>query len=255
MRWPQTFFRACRPACHPGPARPPKFTCPPPPSWETQIGAPQRAGCCRGGWEGKSPICWRRRWLRKCKTEKWPQSCCWPPQRTLCVASGLPHRFLALIRAYRRQPGGPPIERLPTVQLLIAELLVLIGEFHEALGEAQRAVQILEAGDLQGRVDNVNLARALTFVGTCQYEHGNNLEALPWFERAVAEIEKGDGIRDRQPPGLGEMPMQRGLVSVADGKVCGGASLVRESGRGRREGGRKWSSSPRHSCGQPSPLG
>jgi hypothetical protein len=43
-----------------------------------------------------------------------------------------------------------------------------------------------------GRVDHASLGRSLHQVGYCLWSVGEYAAARPWFERAVAEKEKGD---------------------------------------------------------------
>jgi lipopolysaccharide biosynthesis regulator YciM len=45
---------------------------------------------------------------------------------------------------------------------------------------------------VHGRVDAESLGTSLHQVGDCYSRQGRFAEALPWFERAVAAVEKGD---------------------------------------------------------------
>jgi hypothetical protein len=49
-----------------------------------------------------------------------------------------------------------------------------------------------EQGDVHGRVDADSLGKSLHQVGDCHFTLGKFVDALPWFERAVAAKEQGD---------------------------------------------------------------
>ena len=55
---------------------------------------------------------------------------------------------------------------------------------------------------MHGRVDPDNLGKSLHGVGDCHANVGRFAEALPWFERAVAEKQKGDMHGRVDPAGL-----------------------------------------------------
>ena len=103
-----------------------------------------------------------------------------------------PHRCLAVVNAYARQEGGPPLAHLPDVHLSRSILFSEMGRFEAALEDARLAVALLEADDIHGHGDHEILGRSLYQVGDCLSGLRQFAEARPWFERAIAAAEQGN---------------------------------------------------------------
>jgi len=87
----------------------------------------------------------------------------------------------------------------------VGSALAEIGRFEEARPWYERAVEVKQKGDLDGRIDHESLGRSLHHVGFCLSSVGRFKEARPWYERAVKATEKGDvqGRIDHYSLGMG----------------------------------------------------
>lgn len=67
-----------------------------------------------------------------------------------------------------------------------------LGDYVAAGGCHQRAVELLEHGDANGRIDHAALSDALACVGLTLSREHKFQDALPWHLRALTSVERGD---------------------------------------------------------------